>query len=42
MVEPVVLTQMVERLVDGFAPQRIILFGSQARGDAGSRVMWTC
>jgi uncharacterized protein len=26
---------MVERIVSGFAPEKIILFGSQARGDAG-------
>ncbi len=26
---------MVERIVTGFAPERVILFGSQARGDAG-------
>jgi predicted nucleotidyltransferase len=25
---------MVERIVRGFAPRRILLFGSQARGDA--------
>ena len=27
---------MVERITDKFNPERIILFGSQARGDAGS------
>lgn len=27
---------MVERISDRFKPERIILFGSQARGDAGS------
>lgn len=26
---------MIERIVAGFAPERVILFGSQARGDAG-------
>ena len=29
-----VLQEMVERIVRGFDPERIILFGSQARGDA--------
>jgi predicted nucleotidyltransferase len=29
------ITIMVERIVDQFHPLRIILFGSQARGDAG-------
>jgi len=28
--------QMVDRIVDGFAPERIILFGSHARGQADS------
>jgi len=27
--------EMVERIVRGFNPERIILFGSHARGDAG-------
>ncbi len=27
---------MVERIASRFSPERIILFGSQARGDAGS------
>jgi len=27
--------EMVRRIVAGFGPERIILFGSQARGDAG-------
>jgi uncharacterized protein len=26
---------MIERIVAGFAPERVILFGSQARGDTG-------
>jgi predicted nucleotidyltransferase len=30
-----VLTEIVKRLQREFAPQRIYLFGSQARGDAG-------
>jgi len=29
------LREATRRLVDGFAPQRIILFGSQARGTGG-------
>ena len=28
------LGEMVRRIVDGFHPQKIILFGSRARGDA--------
>ena len=35
-----IVTTMVQRIVDGFHPQRVILFGSRARGtaDAGSDV----
>ncbi len=33
-VSDAVLREMVERIVRGFDPERIILFGSQARGDA--------
>ena len=29
------LTRMVERLIDAYQPERIYLFGSKARGDAG-------
>lgn len=29
-----VLAEMVRRIVDGFAPERILLFGSRARGNA--------
>ncbi len=29
------IEEMVRRIVEGFHPERIILFGSQARGDAG-------
>src|SRR4051812_20160400 len=29
------ITRMVKRIVKRFAPEKIILFGSQARGDAG-------
>lgn len=29
------IRQMVRRIVSGFNPERIILFGSHARGDAG-------
>ena len=31
-----ILTAMVERIVAGFKPERIILFGSNARGTAGT------
>jgi len=31
------LREATRRLVEGFAPQRIILFGSQARGTADAR-----
>jgi len=37
MVSEQILTEATRRLVDGFSPERIILFGSQARGDADSR-----
>jgi predicted nucleotidyltransferase len=30
-----VLAEIVRRLVEGFQPERIYLFGSRARGDAG-------
>jgi predicted nucleotidyltransferase len=30
-----VIKEMVRRIVSGFDPEKIILFGSQARGDAG-------
>ena len=30
-----IITEMVQRIVDGFSPQKIILFGSHARGLAG-------
>ena len=30
-----VIAVMVDRIVDGFRPERIILFGSRARGTAG-------
>jgi predicted nucleotidyltransferase len=29
------IQEMVRRIVEGFDPERIILFGSRARGDAG-------
>ena len=29
-----VVERMVQRIVSGFSPEKIILFGSQARGDA--------
>jgi len=37
MISDETLLQVKERLVDGFAPERIILFGSQARGAADVR-----
>ena len=37
MTEQRLLDEAVERLVAQFGPERIILFGSQARGDAGPR-----
>lgn len=37
MPEKDIIQVMTERIVAGFAPERIILFGSQARGDAGPR-----
>ena len=37
MISDETLLQVKERLVDGFAPERIILFGSQARGTADPR-----
>jgi len=37
MISDETLRQVKERLVDGFAPERIILFGSQARGAADAR-----
>ena len=32
---PVLIERMVKRIVKKFHPEKIILFGSQARGDAG-------
>ena len=37
MVSESILGEVVRRLVEGFHPQRIILFGSQARGTADER-----
>jgi len=37
MISDETLLEVKERLVDGFAPERIILFGSQARGAADAR-----
>jgi len=37
MISNETLLKVRERLVDGFAPSRIILFGSQARGTADDR-----
>ncbi|MEK6813707.1 MAG: nucleotidyltransferase domain-containing protein [Nitrospirota bacterium] len=37
MISKRTLTRATRRLVDGFDPQRIVLFGSQARGTADER-----
>jgi len=37
MISNEILHEVKERLVDGFAPERIILFGSQARETADDR-----
>ena len=37
MISNEILLKVKERLVEGFAPSRIILFGSQARGTADDR-----
>ena len=37
MISNETLLEVRERLVDGFAPNRIIIFGSQARGTADDR-----
>jgi len=37
MISSETLSKVRERLVDGFAPSRIIIFGSQARGTADDR-----
>jgi len=37
MISNETLLKVRERLVDGFAPSRIIIFGSQARGTADDR-----
>jgi predicted nucleotidyltransferase len=37
MVSEETLTEITRRLVDGFHPDKIILFGSQARGTADER-----
>ena len=34
MVTKQILTELINRLVEGFQPEKIILFGSQARGTA--------
>lgn len=33
---------MVQRIVERFDPDQIILFGSQARGRPAPAAMWTC
>ena len=37
-----ILATMVERIVDRFDPERILLFGSQARATRRTGAMWTC
>ena len=37
MVSEQILRQAIQRIVDGFRPTQIILFGSQARGTADER-----
>ncbi len=37
MISQKILEEVTRRLVDGFHPERIILFGSQARGTADAR-----
>lgn len=37
MVDERILSEAVRRLVEGFSPQKVILFGSQARGTADPR-----
>lgn len=37
MVNEETLTEITKRLIDGFHPDKIILFGSQARGTADER-----
>lgn len=37
IIEPSVLDQIVNRLASAFHPDRIVLFGSQARGDTDGR-----
>jgi len=37
MISQKILEEVTRRLVDGFHPERIILFGSQARGTADDR-----
>jgi predicted nucleotidyltransferase len=34
--------EIVRRIVERMQPQRIVLFGSRARGDAVRTAIWTC
>ena len=36
-----VVATMVERIVDGFDPERIVLFGSLARGEVTRSTCWS-
>jgi predicted nucleotidyltransferase len=36
------IDQVVEQIVEKFKPQKIILFGSYARGNPRLKVMWIC
>lgn len=42
VVDDTVLSEIVRRLVKAIDPDKIILFGSRARGDFAGRAMWTC
>jgi len=37
-----VLDTIIERIVEVANPERIILFGSGARGEMGPTATWTC
>jgi hypothetical protein len=42
LAEDRVLAELVRRLVEAFQPERIFLFGSRARGEAGPNMIMTC
>lgn len=37
-----VLSEVVRRVVEAAAPEKIILFGSAARGEMGATATWIC